>query len=154
MKKIISVILIAVCVAGIFTGCVGRIKKSGAVDSGNTNVVVTEDATKLRTKYGNIEKSTMHFIYEVVDPIDKQADGSDKIACSYEIYCNTLNLEEALSEKALAYRDNNGKTVIKKYADLAGGEWECYINGRYTKKDITKITIEEGSVYSFKYIIK
>ncbi len=154
MKKIISLILIAVCVAGLFSGCVGRINKSGSADSGNTNVVVTEDATRLRTKYGNIEKSTIHFIYEVVDPIEKQADGSDKIACSYEIYCNTVNLEEALSEKALAHRDDSGKIVINKYADLAGGEWECYINGKYTKKDITKITIEEGSFYSFKYIVK
>ncbi len=154
MKKIISVILIALFVTGLFTGCVGRISKSGDVDNGNTNVVVTEDATRRRTKYGNIEKSTMHFIYEVVDPVEKQADGSDKIACSYEIYCDTTNLEEALSEIALAYRDDMGNIVIKNYADLAGGEWECYINGKYTKTDITKITIEEGNYYSFKYITK
>ncbi len=150
MKKIIAFLLIIACFVTLFTACAGKIgKDSQEVD---TNTVVTEDPTRLRTKYGDIENSTTHFIYEVVDPYQKNPDGSDKIAGSYEIYCSANNLEQALKEKALAFMNEYGNIMVNSYKDLSGGKWVCYINGKATKKDITKLPIEEGAIYSFKFV--
>jgi hypothetical protein len=150
MKKILALLLITACVAGLFAGCSGKIDKdSTELDS---NTVVTEDPTRNRTIYGNIEQSRIHFTYEVLDPYEQAPDGSDKVAGSYIIYCDTDNLEEALREKRLVFMNEYGNIIVEKYTDLSGGKWVCFVNGQATKKDITKMTIEEGTVYSFKFV--
>lgn len=129
MKKVISVLCVILTVLCVFAGC-GK-----AAD-----LIETKDPNENKTIIGN---GNTEFIWEITDK-----DGN---ISSYKIATNDTNLATVLTNYGLAkFEGKKGDSIVINGYELTGdSEWLFAINGEKSKKSPSKITIEDGAIYSF-----
>ena len=128
MRKVISVILAVLCLAGVFCSCT---KKA-------PDTVETKQRTAIRTVYGTPGQNH-HFYWDIVKE-DGTIDG-------YEIWTMEKTFGGALEKMKVAEFTVN-ETEVVNYDLPEGTRWAFYINGAYSKENPKDLETVNGYIYS------
>ena len=138
MRKVISVILAVLCLAGALCSCAKKAPET----------VETKSRTAIRTIYGK-PGLNHHFFWDVVRE-DGTIDG-------YEIWTTEKTFGGALEKMKVAEFTVNEKgklteTKVVNYDLPEGTRWAFYINGDYSKENPKDLETVNGFVYSLAQV--
>ena len=140
MRKVVSVILAVLCLAGALCSCSKKVPET----------VETRSRTAIRTIYGTPGQNH-HFYWDVVKE-DGTIDG-------YEIWTMEKTFGGALEKMKVAEFNSNEKGKLKdmqiaNYDLPEGTEWAFYINGDFSKENPDTLETVNGFVYSLVQVKK
>ena len=140
MRKVISVILAVLCLAGALCSCGRKAPEK----------IETRSRTAIRTIYGK-PGLNHHFFWDVVRE-DGTIDG-------YEIWTTEKTFGGALEKMKVANFTVNEKGKLKgikvvNYEIPKGTRWAFYINGVYSNENPKDLVTVNGNIYSLALVKK